>query len=57
MLEEYSVHERVDKDVFQGCRQLKVSPPEGEVLINSIYQKAVVIIYEFVVEATFGSSK
>jgi len=30
VLEEYSVHERVDKDVFQGCRQLKVSPPEGE---------------------------
>ena len=41
MLEEYSVHERVDKDVFEGCRQLKVVPPEGEVLINSVSQKAV----------------
>ena len=32
VLDDYTLHERVDPDVFESTHQLNIDPPDGEVL-------------------------
>ena len=37
--DDYTLHERVDKDAFKNNHELKVRPPDGEVLYCFVYDK------------------